>query len=78
MSSNLSKNSLMSLLLLPSSPKMGGLKVGRDRIVLGFNTENEFDSRTGFEEFVTGLSVFLRGTLEEQTRFCFSVYDIKR
>ena len=46
--------------------------------MLGFNTENEFDSRTGFEEFVNGLSVFLRGTLEEQTRFCFSVYDIKR
>jgi len=26
--------------------------------------------------WVTGLSVVLRGTLEEKTRFCFSVYDM--
>ncbi|XP_064086257.1 calaxin-like [Macrobrachium nipponense] len=33
------------------------------------------DGAVGPEEFVVGMSVFLRGTLEEKIDYCFSVYD---
>ncbi|KAK7082282.1 EF-hand calcium-binding domain-containing protein 1 [Halocaridina rubra] len=33
------------------------------------------DGAIGPEEFVVGMSVFLRGTLEEKIDYCFSVYD---
>mmetsp|Transcript_28736 Transcript_28736/g.75441 ORF Transcript_28736/g.75441 Transcript_28736/m.75441 type:complete len:220 (-) Transcript_28736:231-890(-) len=46
-----------------------------DRIVLAFAAESDLDYRIGFREFIHGMSVFLRGTLDEQIDFCFKVYD---
>nr|CAD7268557.1 unnamed protein product [Timema shepardi] len=45
-----------------------------DRIFCAFDRCNLGVIR--LEEWVTGLSVFLRGTFEERTTFCFLVYDL--
>uniref|UniRef100_A0A7M5XGS1 EF-hand domain-containing protein n=1 Tax=Clytia hemisphaerica TaxID=252671 RepID=A0A7M5XGS1_9CNID len=45
-----------------------------DRIFRAFDTDN--DSNISMEEWIMGLSVFLRGTLDEQARYCFNVYDL--
>lgn len=46
-----------------------------DRIVLGLSTTHDYDSKITFEEFVTGMSIFMRGNLEEHIDFGFRVYD---
>eukprot|EP00041_Stephanoeca_diplocostata_P027997 m.781854 g.781854 ORF g.781854 m.781854 type:complete len:185 (-) comp23287_c0_seq35:2389-2943(-) len=38
-----------------------------DRIVQAFTPTTTFDAHCNWEEFIKGMSVFLRGTLEEQT-----------
>ncbi|XP_067009300.1 calaxin [Anabrus simplex] len=45
-----------------------------DRIFCAFDRYN--DGVIRLEEWVCGLSVFLRGTTEERTAFCFLVYDL--
>ncbi|XP_057293994.1 calaxin-like isoform X2 [Hydractinia symbiolongicarpus] len=45
-----------------------------DRIFRAFDQDN--DSNISMEEWIHGLSVFLRGSLEEQMQYCFSVYDL--
>ncbi|TNN11185.1 EF-hand calcium-binding domain-containing protein isoform 1 [Schistosoma japonicum] len=45
-----------------------------DRIFRVF--DNDFDGGVNAQEWVMGLSVFLRGTLEEKTKFAFDVYDL--
>ncbi|RXG56477.1 EF-hand calcium-binding domain-containing protein 1 [Armadillidium vulgare] len=37
--------------------------------------DKDQDGLISEEEFVSGLSVFLKGTLEEKIKYCFSVYD---
>lgn len=44
-----------------------------DRVFKAFDKDN--DSYINLEEWVRGLSIFLRGTLEEHVKFCFEVYD---
>ncbi|XP_004389722.1 EF-hand calcium-binding domain-containing protein 1-like [Trichechus manatus latirostris] len=43
-----------------------------DRVFFAFDKDN--DSRINVNEWVKGLSVFLRGTFEEKLKFCFEVY----
>merc|ERR1711976_1120107 len=45
-----------------------------DNVFRAFDTDS--DSFISMEEWVQGLSVFLRGELEEKARFCFKVYDL--
>lgn len=45
-----------------------------DRVFKAFDKDN--DSNVSMEEWIRGLSVFLRGTTEEQLDFCFRVYDL--
>jgi len=45
-----------------------------DRVFKAFDKDN--DGYVNLEEWVRGLSVFLRGTLSEHTQFCFDVYDL--
>jgi len=45
-----------------------------DSVFRAFDTDS--DSCISMEEWVKGLSVFLRGDLEEQAKFCFTVYDL--
>lgn len=45
-----------------------------DRIFRAFDKDN--DSNICMEEWIFGLSVFLRGTPEEQMSYCFNVYDL--
>ncbi|KAK2182854.1 hypothetical protein NP493_333g02078, partial [Ridgeia piscesae] len=45
-----------------------------DRVFKAFDRDN--DSFVNMEDWVKGLSVFLRGSLEEQMHFCFEVYDL--
>ncbi|XP_035174623.1 EF-hand calcium-binding domain-containing protein 1 [Oxyura jamaicensis] len=45
-----------------------------DRVFRTFDRDN--DSCISVEEWVEGLSVFLRGTLEERIKYCFEVYDL--
>ena len=44
-----------------------------DRVFRVFDKDN--DGFINMEEWVTGLSVFLRGTLQERINYCFAVYD---
>jgi len=44
-----------------------------DRVFKAFDKDN--DGFISLEEWVRGLSIFLRGTLSEHTQFCFEVYD---
>ncbi|NXL28454.1 EFCB1 protein, partial [Glaucidium brasilianum] len=45
-----------------------------DRVFDTFDRDN--DSCISVVEWVEGLSVFLRGTLEERIKYCFEVYDL--
>ena len=45
-----------------------------DQIFKYFNTHNDTDITR--EEWVAGFNVFLKGTEEEQTQYCFKIYDI--
>ncbi|NXY70412.1 EFCB1 protein, partial [Glareola pratincola] len=45
-----------------------------DRVFRAFDKDN--DSCISVVEWVEGLSVFLRGTLEERIKYCFEVYDL--
>ena len=45
-----------------------------DQIFKHFN-ENS-DSEISKEEWVVGFEVFLKGTEEEQTEYCFKIYDV--
>ncbi|KAG9476358.1 calaxin [Eleutherodactylus coqui] len=45
-----------------------------DRVFRGFDKDN--DSYIGVIEWIEGLSVFLRGTLDEKIKYCFEVYDL--
>lgn len=45
-----------------------------DRVFRAFDRDN--DSYIGMNEWVEGLSIFLRGTVEEKIKYAFSVYDL--
>ncbi|KAJ3021370.1 EF-hand calcium-binding domain-containing protein 1 [Thoreauomyces humboldtii] len=45
-----------------------------DRVFRTFDTDA--DNYISYEEFIKGMSVFLKGRLEERTRYCFRVYDL--
>ena len=45
-----------------------------DQIFKYFNSEHDADITR--EEWVVGFYVFLKGTEEEQTQYCFKIYDI--
>ncbi|XP_060249370.1 calaxin isoform X1 [Ovis aries] len=45
-----------------------------DRVFRGFDKDN--DGCISVIEWVYGLSVFLRGTLEEKMKYCFEVFDL--
>ncbi|KAM8966251.1 calaxin [Pelodytes ibericus] len=45
-----------------------------DRVFRGFDKDN--DSFINITEWIEGLSVFLRGTLDEKIKYCFGVYDL--
>ncbi|NXH20969.1 EFCB1 protein, partial [Bucco capensis] len=45
-----------------------------DRVFRIFDRDN--DSCISVGEWVEGLSVFLRGTLEEKIKYCFEIYDL--
>ncbi|XP_078519778.1 calaxin [Lissotriton helveticus] len=45
-----------------------------DRVFRAFDKDN--DSNISVTEWVQGLSVFLRGTLEERIKYCFNVFDL--
>ncbi|XP_077159054.1 calaxin [Paroedura picta] len=45
-----------------------------DRVFRAFDKDN--DSCVSVTEWVEGLSIFLRGTLEEKIKYCFDVYDL--
>ncbi|XP_038625494.1 EF-hand calcium-binding domain-containing protein 1 [Tachyglossus aculeatus] len=45
-----------------------------DRVFRAFDKDN--DSSISAAEWVAGLAVFLRGTLEEKMKYCFDVYDL--
>ncbi|KAI4890260.1 hypothetical protein NFI96_014035 [Prochilodus magdalenae] len=45
-----------------------------DRVFRAFDKDN--DSYISVKEWVEGLAVFLRGTLDEKIKYCFDVYDL--
>ncbi|KAI7799069.1 calaxin isoform X1 [Triplophysa rosa] len=45
-----------------------------DRVFRAFDKDN--DSYISVKEWVEGLSLFLRGTLDEKIKYCFDVYDL--
>ncbi|XP_068584608.1 calaxin isoform X2 [Cebidichthys violaceus] len=45
-----------------------------DRVFWTFDKDN--DGLISMKEWIEGLSVFLRGTLDEQIQYCFHVYDL--
>eukprot|EP00731_Ephydatia_muelleri_P009222 Em0004g1560a len=45
-----------------------------DRVFRAFDKDT--DGYLSQEEWVSGLSVFLRGTLDEKIKFCFFIYDL--
>ncbi|NWH61634.1 EFCB1 protein, partial [Geococcyx californianus] len=47
-----------------------------DRVFCVFDRDN--DNCINVVEWVQGLSVFLRGTLEEKIKYCFEVYDLNQ
>lgn len=46
-----------------------------DRVFRTFDKDN--DSFVCIKEWIEGLTVFLRGTLDEKIKYCFHVYDFK-
>jgi len=47
-----------------------------DRVFRAFDQDN--DGYVNHDEWVMGLSVFLKGVLEEKTKYSFSVYDLNQ
>ncbi|KAH0508572.1 EF-hand calcium-binding domain-containing protein 1 [Microtus ochrogaster] len=45
-----------------------------DRVFRGFDRDN--DGCVSVSEWIHGLSLFLRGTLEEKMKYCFEVFDL--
>ncbi|KAI5944012.1 calaxin isoform X1 [Manis javanica] len=45
-----------------------------DRVFRGFDKDN--DGCVNISEWIYGLSLFLRGTLEEKMKYCFEVFDL--
>lgn len=45
-----------------------------DRVLRAFDKDN--DACINLYEWLTGLSVFLKGSLEEKIQFCFKVFDL--
>ncbi|XP_051046904.1 calaxin [Phodopus roborovskii] len=45
-----------------------------DRVFRGFDKDN--DGCVNVSEWIHGLSLFLRGTLEEKMKYCFEVFDL--
>lgn len=45
-----------------------------DRLFKAFDKDN--DSKLSPDEWVRGMSIFLRGNLKEHIKFCFDVYDL--
>eukprot|EP01137_Pigoraptor_chileana_P035838 Opistho-2@30495 len=45
-----------------------------DRVFRTFDRDN--DNMISFDEWIAGLSVILKGTLDEKLKFCFNVYDL--
>ncbi|XP_041039261.1 calaxin isoform X4 [Cetorhinus maximus] len=45
-----------------------------DRVFRAFDKDN--DSYVNMREWIEGLSIFLRGTLDEKIKFCFDVFDL--
>ncbi|KAM5298284.1 calaxin [Ctenodactylus gundi] len=45
-----------------------------DRVFRGFDKDN--DGSVNVTEWINGLSLFLRGTLEEKMKYCFEVFDL--
>ncbi|XP_068013113.1 calaxin [Melanerpes formicivorus] len=45
-----------------------------DRVFHTFDRDN--NNRISVEEWVRGLAVFLRGTLDERIKYCFDIYDL--
>nr|XP_023446877.1 calaxin isoform X1 [Dasypus novemcinctus] len=45
-----------------------------DRVFRGFDKDN--DGCVNISEWINGLSLFLRGTLEEKMKYCFDVFDL--
>ncbi|XP_004837590.1 EF-hand calcium-binding domain-containing protein 1 isoform X2 [Heterocephalus glaber] len=45
-----------------------------DRVFRGFDKDN--DGNINVTEWVNGLSLFLRGSLEEKMKYCFEVFDL--
>ncbi|XP_075067918.1 calaxin isoform X2 [Mixophyes fleayi] len=45
-----------------------------DRVFRGFDKDN--DGYISVTEWTEGLSVFLRGTLDEKIKYCFEIYDL--
>ncbi|NP_001134443.1 calaxin [Salmo salar] len=45
-----------------------------DRVFRAFDKDN--DSYVSVKEWIEGLSIFLRGTLDEKIKYCFDVYDL--
>ncbi|RKP19097.1 EF-hand [Rozella allomycis CSF55] len=45
-----------------------------DRVFRAF--DSDLDNYIGFDEFIKGMSIFLKGRLEERMKFCFRVYDL--
>ncbi|VDI52603.1 Hypothetical predicted protein [Mytilus galloprovincialis] len=45
-----------------------------DRVFKAFDKDN--DSHLNEEEWILGMSVFLRGTIDELCKYCFDVYDM--
>lgn len=45
-----------------------------DRVFRAFDKDS--DSYVNMQEWVRGLSIFLRGTFDEKTKYCFEVYDL--
>lgn len=47
-----------------------------DRTFHALASQKEFDAHVTADLWVTGMSVYLRGTVEQKIDFCFKVYDI--
>ncbi|KAM6216055.1 calaxin isoform 1-T1 [Rhynchocyon petersi] len=45
-----------------------------DRVFRGFDKDN--DGCVSISEWINGLSLFLRGSLEEKMKYCFEVFDL--
>ncbi|CAI5690536.1 unnamed protein product [Oreochromis niloticus] len=47
-----------------------------DRMTVFRTFDKDNDSVVSMKEWIDGLSVFLRGTLDEKIKYCFTVYDL--